>query len=183
VKRAYRAAETHGETWQSLSCLGAVLSIRGDFDEAIRYLRRAEELNPSAIDVKTYLINVYARSDRAAEALPLIELVKRLDPGDFTRQFRDFNFAMTYYALGRLEEAAYYARRSLEGLSRNSSNVRMLLFCLVELGQLDEARELAARMQAGMPDFRISRLESMIPPQPKLLERYKAALRKIGAPE
>lgn len=183
VKHAYRALESHGETWQSLMCVGSALSIQGDFDAAIARLRRAAALNPSGVDVLIYLINTYTRGGRPEEALPLIELVKRLDPGDFAPNFRDFNFAMTYYALGRLEEGAYYARRSLEGTSRNASNVRMLLFCLAELGQLDEAREIATNMQADLPNFRISLLESIIPPQPSLVPRYKAALRKAGVPE
>ena len=183
VRLARRAFQITGETWQTLMALGAALSIAGEFDEAIAKLLRAAELNPSSHEVLIQLSNAFTRSDRGTEALPLLELINRLDPADEDLYFRSFTYAMTYYAVGRLEEAANFAERAAREHAGHASNLRIWICALAELGRMGEARAVVVRLLEVAPDFRISLLEQIIPPQPTLLARYKAALRLAGAPE
>ena len=183
VRLARRALELSGESWQTLMALGSSLSILGEFDEAIARLQRAAELNPSSIEVLIYLANAFVRCDRESEAIPLLELVSRLDPGDSDPAFRDFNFAMASLAVGRLEDAARYAERAAQAHVGHAAHLRIWICALAELGRLDEARAVLARLLEVQPEFRISTLGEAIPPQPTLLARYEAALRRVGAPE
>jgi adenylate cyclase len=183
VKLGRRALELSGESWQTLMALGSSLSMVGEFDEAIANLQRAAELNPSSIEVLIYLANALLRCDRESEALPLLELVDRLDPGDSDPHFRDFNVAMANFAVGRLEDAVRYAERAARARAGHAAHLRIWICALAELGRLDEAREVLARLLEVQPEFRISILEQTIPPQATLLRRYQAALRLAGAPE
>ena len=183
VKLARRVLELSGETWQTLMALGSSLSIVGEFDEAISCLQRAAGLNPSSIEVLIYLANAFVRCDRESEAIPLLELVDRLDPGDSDPHFRDFNVAMASFAVGRLEDAVRYAERAARVRASHAAHLRIWICALAELGRLDEARAVLARLLEVQPEFRISTLEQTIPPQKTLLARYKAALRLAGAPE
>jgi adenylate cyclase len=183
VTLARRALRISGETWQTLMALGSSLSIVGEFEEGIATLQRAAELNPSSIEVMIYLANAFSRCDRGAEAIPLLELVSRLDPGDSDPHFRDFTFGMACFAVGRLEDAVRYAERGARTHLGDASNLRIWICALAELGRLEEGRAVVARLLEIQPDFRISILERIIPPQQTLLARYEAALRLAGAPE
>ena len=183
VARARRALDLSGDSPAGWLALGLSLSMAGDFDAGIPAIQRALQLNPSSVDVLTTLANALTRADRAAEALPLLESALRLDPIPSDSYLFGITIALTYWAMGRFEDAARQSQQTLARTEGHVGALRLLIASQVELGQLNQARETAARLLRLSPEFRISMLGQMLPYQPALLPRISAALRQAGLPE
>ncbi len=180
---ARRALQLSGESWQAHLALGSVLTLSGDFAEGLDSLQRAIRLNPSSVDAHLTLANSLARAGRAQEGLPLLENARRLEPTPADPNSVALHHALVYFAAGRLEEALVWSERLLKLAPTQPSFFRVKASILVELGRLDEARAAVAELMRLAPDFRISILEQIVPPQPGILPRTIANLRKAGAPE
>ncbi len=180
---ARRVLELSGESWQAQIALGTALTLMGDFGEGLPALQRAVRLNPSSVDALLLLGNAFARAGRPEEGLPLLESSRRLEPSPSDPATFAFHHQLVYFAAARCEEAFRWGELALQVDPIHASSVRLHACTLVELGRLDEARARIAELMRLSPDFRISILEQIIPPQPATLPRMQAALRKAGAPE
>jgi TolB-like protein len=180
---ARRVLQLSGESWQAQLALGTALTLTGEFGEGLDALQRAVRLNPSSADALLMLANSLARAGRAGEGVALLENVRRLEPTPSDPNNFAFQHALVYFAAGRLEEALHWEERALRLVPTHASGVRLRACTLVELGRLDEARAAVADLMRLSPDFRLSILEQIIPPQPGTLPRLIAALRQAGAPE
>jgi TolB-like protein/Flp pilus assembly protein TadD len=172
-----------GESWQGQLALGTALTLLGDFGEGIQAMERAMRLNPSSVEAHMMLANALARAGRAEEGLPLLENARRLEPTPSDPHNVAFHHQLVCFAAGRYAEALRWGEQALRLFSGHASSTRLMACTLVELGRLDEARAAITELMRLAPDFRISILEQIIPPQPGTLPRLVAALRKAGAPE
>jgi pentatricopeptide repeat protein len=74
-----------------------------------------------------------------------------------------------------------YAREAVSGTATTRHLYGVLIACLAELGQIDEARALLAEAEAAAPGYVKSRLEGKTWfTRPDLATRYRAALRKAA---
>ena len=72
--------------FQALAMLGAIRLQAGDRDDAISFLERARAIAPAAPRVLYNLSGAYLLDGRAADAVPLLEQLLRLEPGNPTYQ-------------------------------------------------------------------------------------------------
>jgi len=121
----------------------------------------------------------------AEQAVRRAEHGLRLSPFDQNL----FNFYMflnlAYYAKGEFQESVKWGRMSFEENALYTANHRVLIAGLVGLGQLEEARDVAARMIQIEPAFRLKTYERTRQPfrHEQIKERYMQHLRTAGLPE
>ena len=72
--------------FQALAMLGAIRLQAGDRADAVAFLERAREIAPKAPRVLYNLSGAYLLDGRAADAVPLLEQLLQLDPGNPTYQ-------------------------------------------------------------------------------------------------
>ncbi len=166
----------------SHSALGYAYSTARRHDEAIAAARRAVELQPGDADSYRFLGSCLLRAGHGEEARDIILTALRLNP----------QYVAGPYLLGRACFVAGLYKEASDTFERNVAHggpiaVPMLttwVASLVELGRLDEAREIARRLVEFDPGFRLTRAESFAGFVPEASqERIVDALRKAGLPE
>ncbi len=180
---ARRVLALSGESWQGQLALGTALTLMGDFEAGLPALERAVQLNPSSVDALLMLANSLARAGRALEGLAALEIAQRLEPTAPDPAVFPFQAGLVNFAAERCEEAVRWLEQFLRLRPGHAGGLRLLVCALVELGRLEEARACVAEAMRQAPEFRISLLERIIPPQPATLPRLIAGLRAAGAPE
>ncbi len=96
----------------------------------------------------------------------------------------DHFLAVAYFAAGRMEDAARVGIASFVRNSRYISNLRVTAAASIAIGDKAQARELATRILAIEPDFRVSRLVAHHPfRDPAKRARYGALLAQAGLPD
>jgi adenylate cyclase len=156
VDRAYQAAERAVELYEASEhshwILGMALMLRRDHDGAVAELHRAIEINPNFSLGYGSLGTVLAWGGRADEAIRNNETALRLNPRDPSNFFRFFVNALAYFTVGRYEDAAAWATRSLRSkrIFRIPYLVRIAALALDS--EIDRARAAVDDMQAHVPD-------------------------------
>jgi tetratricopeptide (TPR) repeat protein len=82
--------------------LGAAYAEVGFFDEAVTEYRRALELCPTFVDIRTRLGTTLRDMGKLEYAVPEFQKVKETNPGYLPARI---HLGVTYYSLGRLDEA------------------------------------------------------------------------------
>jgi tetratricopeptide (TPR) repeat protein len=97
--RAYRAMcdrtrrPPRPKTFEELLNYGVVLHNRGEFDQAVRYLRQALEIHPRNESALYCLAAAQARAGDAAAALKALRSAIQANPGSRAQARRDDDFA------------------------------------------------------------------------------------------
>lgn len=150
------AADPHDATAQLAA--GAVAATQGRLADAEVALERALELDPSSALAAWVLGNVRLGTKAGAgTAASLYRRALRLSPRDPLLHHFLGGLAGACLCAGRYEEALEAARGSVaaqpaQGLVYSP----LVVAALVRLGRLAEAREEAARLRAGLPDFNLA---------------------------
>jgi len=192
---AHRRSEV-SRLWQIVARLGqddsvalgeaawAVAYLLHDLDSARQLIDRALELNPNLATAwaNSGWINIWqGHPDLAIEHLGRAE---RLDPGSL----RLTSFAAMAHArffLGEYDKALGLAERMLRHSPDAHVCLRVGAASAAFGGRIDTAHQLAARLQAIDPPFRVSRLREYLGPYQTsaLVEKYAEGLRRAGLPE
>ncbi len=168
----------------SLALLGYVQAlVHRDHIVACVTLDRVIDQAPFCPTAWSMKARVLIQMGEGEEAVFHADQAESLPSMGFDRAWRSTVTALAYYAAERYADAARWARLAAmhhPGLTQTS---RVLAASLVVLGQLDEARQAAARALAISPDFRIGiwRLRSTF--NAEMRERYAQRLRLAGLPE
>lgn len=94
-----------------------------------------------------------------------------------------FAFSIAYFQRGRYEEAASSARKAIQSNPGFSVPYVSLAAALAKLGQIEEAKAVAARALELQPHLRFSRLAASANWAPALTAAMGEALRLAGLPE
>jgi Flp pilus assembly protein TadD len=94
--RPERVDQVVGHLW-----LGRIRAMEGNQAEGIAYVRKALELDPDNIKVRSHLASLVAQAD-PAEAASHLEILSKQSPEDTQLTFK---LATAYRGIGRLEEA------------------------------------------------------------------------------
>jgi adenylate cyclase len=160
----------------------AIHTHRGD--EARRLLHRAEELNPNDPLVTQMLSWAEANDGLAEPAIRHARDALARTPVGRDRRLILWTLALALWVAGDPRGAIPYAREAIAGRGSYVQRFGVLIACLAELGELDEARRLIAQAQESAPDYVRSRLEGKSWfTRPELAARYAAALRKAAGLE
>jgi tetratricopeptide (TPR) repeat protein len=173
--------------------LGRYLEGNGKIDEAIAALRKAIALEPKSAEPRAELAGIYARQDKAPEALTAAEDALTIDPRNKEAN-RILGSVLAALSAGRQPgEAAGYAKRAMAALEiargdgtgdlgidlalarlyldgdRPADAIPLLRRIVLEQPQYAEGSVLLADAQeaAGAPDAAVDTLTSLLDDQPQ----------------
>ncbi|MDX1395223.1 MAG: protein kinase [Gemmatimonadota bacterium] len=130
---------------------GRLLTFEGDFENGLRELRRAVDLQPASDGVMTSLGYGEFFARRYEESLETLRLSERIDPSKAVTQVF---LGQTLLELGRVDEAIEAIERAIERGGRLSPFLAMLGVAYARDGRLAEAeavsRELQSSLEAGV---------------------------------
>jgi tetratricopeptide (TPR) repeat protein len=183
--RHARSALVYGQD-DALALTWAAFSIGMDAHDraaAFTALEAALAISPSS--ALTYILGsvILGWGGEAERAIEWSAKGVRLSPFDSWAWAAFDAQAMSYLLLGRYEEAARAAYRSVQANPSHSITYVQLTAALTKLGRLEEAKAAAARVLELHPTFRFSRQFAGVNCAPPLAEALGAALREAGLPE
>jgi tetratricopeptide (TPR) repeat protein len=153
--------------------------------DAVAELESAIELNPNLAEAFHGLGFALTVSGRPEEAVPQFDRAIRLSPCDpRLSSFHEMR-AWAHIVLGRYEEAAESARRSVRRPNADLWAHSTLCAALGHLGRLDEAAAARGKLLERKPDFSLGFVRRSVyyNKVPAHLEVYLDGLRKAGLPE
>ena len=106
---------------------------------------------------------------------------KRLNP--FYRPHYDWTSSFVHAMAGNHDVAMVQAERALAVYAKSLSIRRIKIISLVELGRLDEAKQVANEILEIAPGFTLAKLRNAPHQSPAQLKRVLDAFRKAGIPE
>lgn len=159
--------------------VGVVASLEGRLEDAEAALVAALDRNPSSSMGAWLLGSLFIGTERAEQAIPLLQRAVRLAPRDPLAHHYRGALAAASLLVGRAGEALEEARRSVEitpdpGLSY----APLVVSALVRQGQMQGARAEAARLRALRPDFNLA-LARLLAPAP-VVELIRETLAEAG---
>jgi adenylate cyclase len=169
------------DAWQSRTAAGLAAMLSGDRDAAEHHLRAALAANPSSSQALSLLAQCHGLAGRFAECAGVLEDALRLNPWSASRWLHQSSLGVMHYLAG--DHAAAIAR--LEDALRERPEAPSVLVVLAavhaECGALEAASAVAERLRAAGPfdlERHIASIGAVAAPQ--FIERFRAALRRIG---
>jgi adenylate cyclase len=178
---AERLAEAEPANHAAYLLLGhvAIQSRRGA--EARQLLQRSLELNPNDPQCAAMLSWAESNDGDAEAALAHAREALLRAPVGPDRRMILWMLALAHWVGGDPAAALPHAREAVAGRRSFVQRFGVLIACLVELGQLDEARELLQEAEAVAPGYVRTRIEGKTWfNRPELIERYASAFRKAA---
>jgi tetratricopeptide (TPR) repeat protein len=183
--RHAEAAIAHGQDDAlALTFAGFVIGMDGhDREAAFAAFDAALALSPSS--ALTFMLGsvVLAWAGETERAIEWAERGLRLSPFDSFRGSAFLSIAVAQFHRGRYEEAAAFARKSVQSSPGFSMAHMVLAAPLAKLGRLEEARAAAARILELQPTFRYGQHFAGLGCTPSLAASLGEALRAAGLPE
>lgn len=168
----------------ALAIHGQVLSYtRRDYGAALHFLDRAIAVGPSC-----HLAWAYSSATRGwlgdgPRAVEHARRALRLSPRDPFAFFTEHLLSQAYYVSGEYGEAVAWGRRAAARNGLLTSNLRTLAASLAALGDLEGAQEVARRLLAVEPAFRLGSFAARTPMGREVLEPLIPRLRAAGLPD
>ena len=128
---------------------GTMLARTGQYQEALPFLEKAVENDPSNADAWYNLAVTYQKLDRPQEALPIFERLLRSSPTDKTY---GYGYGSLLRKLGRKKEALGAFKKALEIDSQYREARYALALTFEDLGKVKQAREEWERYLELDPD-------------------------------
>ena len=131
----HRFLETYPDDFRANFLLGVVLRQQGKNEAALRYLLRAESLNPEDPDLATEMADLYMDLGNLVEAKKRLEKKRETPAGDL------FSFGVIAKNQGEWEEAARYFRAVLKEEPENGEIWGHLGDVFLQMGRNEEAAD------------------------------------------
>ena len=172
---AQRAVELDPTDARGFGELGFVHLYRKEHDAAIGAYRRALMLNPNDADLLSDYADALAHSGDNEAAIGNLQQAMRLNPY-FPDQYL-WHLGGAYYNLKQYDAVI----ETLNKMNNPTEGQRMLAASYAQLGQMDLARDMAARHREAHPNFSLDRWTKV---QPDRLEEdtqhFVEGLKKAG---
>jgi TolB-like protein len=176
---AKRAAELDdSDPWAHLA-LGYVAYMMRRTDDAKQEYQRAIDLNPNFAAAYGYGWAL-ASAGRTDEAILFSEQAIRMSPHDPQNAVFNNALAVAHYLAGRYIEAISFARKAVQQRDGMTSGHRILIACLAQADQLDEAHTELQRLRELQPNVSIAWCEEHIPYTSDQMPKFLEGLRKAG---
>jgi TolB-like protein/class 3 adenylate cyclase/Flp pilus assembly protein TadD len=181
---ARRAVELDHRDAEAHTILGVVALFMGRFDDSLRRLQTALEINPNLALAYMWGGGYYALSCQGDEARAHLKEALRLSPRDPVNYWTFAFQGLADFADARYEDAAEWARKAIHLYNRFPTAHRLLAASCSLLGQTENAQSALAALLSTAPGSTIARTRAAVPwKDPAVMERYLDALRKAGLPE
>jgi tetratricopeptide (TPR) repeat protein len=157
--------------------------LRKDYKAALEYLRQAQLVGPNCPWAWGYSSLTQGYLGDHTAAVEHGERAVRLSPvGPDAFWFEHF-LSQAYYLSGRFEDAVGWGRMSDVHNGGIAANQRVLMASLVALGDIEEARSIAAQVKRVTPNFRLSTFSTATPLPQAVKELFIDRLREAGLPD
>jgi len=150
-----RAIAADDRDYFSYIALARVLTVNGEFEEAIDKLRFSLGLNPNAMHGHHALGVALTNAGQPDEALPEFEMALRLSPMDPYRWATKLALGNCYYFLREYSLAEEWLRKSMQDHSNNMLVFSLLAATLAQQGRSDEAKQSYSEVLKFQPDHSI----------------------------
>jgi adenylate cyclase len=163
---------------------GNLLTRTRRFDEAVRALRRALELNPNFALALAFLAGTLAILGAHQEAVDSAGHALRLSPSDRpVGLYASFAMAAVHLVAARYSEGVVWARNMIEKSPGFPPGHFFLTAALAMEGDLTAAAGARDTLLRVRPEFSLAWMTENLPPTGELAERLREGLRKAGVPE
>jgi adenylate cyclase len=156
----------------------------GSIDTALLTAQQALAINPSGFAALTHSGWVYCAAGTPEAAIEPFTRALRLSPRDPLRGYCELGLANAHRDLRHPEDALAWARRAILSLPRLAGGYRIAAAALVDLGRIDEARQLVGQLLKILPQSPID--AAFVRRQkrnPATVDSTIAALRLAGLPD
>ena len=186
VRRAREAAQKaialDQQDYRSHWALGQIhLWAEQDHDLALAEYEKALALNPNKAALMAMTSTLMSYMGRAEDAVHWIEKAKRLDP--YHPVWYDWVAGFAYFMARDYEKAVLAEKKTIAVHPKNISARRSLIAAYVEMGRMEEAQKVAGEILEIDPEFKLSKVRSMVFQHRADHDRYFGALAKAGLPE
>lgn len=157
-------------------------------EEGLRHGLRALELNPNDATLYGSVANALFRAGRAEEAFPYYDEEERLAPRSIWLNARYVYRALAYLSLEKLDEAAPYFRRAVDGDPAFEQGWVGLAGVLAAQGRDEEAREAIERLRELNAEAPLSLWSASLanaipgPLKPVVVAGFERVWRAAGGP-
>ncbi len=184
IRAAQNAIAVDDHDAAAHAAFGFVNVFARQFDAAIGALRRALDLNPNLAIAEGHLGLALAFAGELDEAVPHIDMAMRLSPRDPVKASWFITRALVDYLAGRYDEAAEWARRTIDARPDFPPGWRMLAASTAMAGSPDDAQTALQELLRLAPETTLETTRSGLPIRhPEHMELYLEGLRKAGLPE
>jgi len=155
-----------------------------DYETAARLFDRALDAAPNDADAWMWSASTYAYIGDGRESIARAQRALRLSPRD-AFLFRYYtSLCLAHYTNGTYEESAHWGRLALRESPQYTANLRYTAAALVELGRVEEARELVGSVISVEPQSRAQLIFERHPYRdPNLRRKLAEALILAGLPK
>lgn len=184
ARYASRALELNASDPVALAIFGHVQSfLFGNLRVAIETFDRVIEVCPNSAIAWSLSSPTYSYLGDGPTAIKRAEYGLRLSPLDPHASFYQTALTLAHYTNATYEEAIQWGRRTMAISARFTANMRPLIGSLVAVGRLEEARDIARRMLAVTPQFRVDPFIARYPiSDPARKEKLRRELLEAGLP-
>jgi adenylate cyclase len=181
---ARRAVELDDRDAEAHTILGVVALFMRRFDDSLRRLETALEINPNLALAYMWGGGYYALSCQGERARTHLKEALRLSPRDPSNYWTFAFFGLADFADARYEDAAEWARKAIHLYHRFPTAHRLLAASLTLLGEIEKARSALSALLSCAPGTTIAKTRAAVPwKDPAVMDRYLDALRKAGLPD
>ena len=152
-----------------------------DHDLALSEMKRALADNSNDTSILYNMGFLKFLMGQAEEAIKWHNKAKRINPR--YPGWYNYNHALAYIWVKDYEKALVLARTGIATNPKSLPPRRILIVALVEMGQLDEAKQQVAELLAIRPSFRLSTFHNTPFKYQADQDRYFNAMRKAGIPD
>jgi adenylate cyclase len=160
---AQRAIQRDSEDPWTHFAAGYVHMISRGFDQAVKELKEAIELNPSLAFAHVVLGTTYGYGGLSDDGLHHCGLAARLSPRDFTQAVNFSATGLCHFMAGRFAEAGEWERRSVELRPHFGSAWRTLAAAAGKAGNLDVAARALSEAKRLHPSLSVEWVEKYHP--------------------
>jgi adenylate cyclase len=154
-----------------------------DFAAAQEFHERALAIGPNCAWAWSLSSLPFAYLGDAGTAVTRAERALRLSPLGPEAYWHEHFLSLALYVGGRYEEAVAWGKLSAAHASTNSSNLRTLAASLVANGEVEAAREVAARLMQLVPNFNLQDFHRRTHFRGDFALMHLSRLRQAGLPE
>jgi adenylate cyclase len=181
---ARRAVELDGGDAEAHLILGVVALFMRRFDDSLRRLETALEINPNLASAYMWGGGYYALSCERDKAHAYLKEALRLSPRDPSNYWTFAFFGLADFADERYADAAEWACRAIHLHQKFPTAHRLLTASCALLDQPEKARSALQALSSSAPEATIAKTRGAVPwKHSAVMERYLNALRKAGLPE
>jgi TolB-like protein/class 3 adenylate cyclase/Flp pilus assembly protein TadD len=181
---ARRAVELDDRDAEAHTILGVVALFMRHYDESLRRLETATDINPNLAFAHMWGGGFYALSGPTDKAREMLKDALRLSPRDPANYWTFAFLGLADFADKRYDEAAEWAQKALHLYAKFPTAHRLLAASCGQLGQTEKARTALNGLLSFAPGTTIATTRAAVPwKDTAVMERYLDALRKAGLPE